>query len=112
MKNKSMKGIQSRKILLIFVMTAVALPVSKSSQMHMVSASVEGGTSDSNASDVMHLKQHKDNPTQLPINQEEAVNHINEAQSALQNGDTAGAQMHMDLAKKVLTPCNPGDPHC
>ena len=43
---------------------------------------------------------------------QEAIAHINQAQSSLQNGDTEGAQMHMDLAKKALI-CNPGDPaHC
>ena len=72
---------------------------------------VEGVTSGFNASDVMHFKQHKDNPTQTPINQEDAVDHINEAQSALENGDTAKAQMHLDLAKQALS-CNPMDPRC
>ena len=76
---------------------------------HMVLATIEGGTSGSNSSDVMRFKQHKDNPTQTPINPEEAVDHINDAQSALQNGDTEGAQKHLDLAKQALG-CNPLDP--
>jgi hypothetical protein len=43
---------------------------------------------------------------------QQAIDHINQAQSALQNGDTAGAQMHMDAARQALI-CNPGDPaHC
>jgi hypothetical protein len=33
---------------------------------------------------------------------QQAINHINQAQSALQNGDTAGAQSHLDLAKQSL----------
>jgi hypothetical protein len=41
-------------------------------------------------------------------NQQQAINHINQAQSSLQNGDTGGAQTHMDLAKQALI-CNPGD---
>jgi hypothetical protein len=40
---------------------------------------------------------------------QEAIEHINQAQSALKNGDTAGAQTHMDLAKQSLG-CNPLDP--
>jgi hypothetical protein len=40
---------------------------------------------------------------------QQAVDHINQAQSALQNGDTQGAQMHMDLAKQALG-CSPMDP--
>jgi hypothetical protein len=87
-----MIGLQSRNILLIFG-TTIALLVSTSSQMQMVSASVEGGATGSNTS----------NPNQ------EAADHINEAQSALQNGDTEGAQRHLDLAKQALG-CNPLDP--
>jgi hypothetical protein len=66
----------------------------------MVSATVEEVTDDTNA--IMKFKQHKDNPTQIPINQEETLNHINEAQAALQNGDTESAQRHLDLAKQAL----------
>lgn len=91
-----MMGTQSRNILLIFVMTAVALLVSTSPQMISAQPIEMGSTSGPNAS----------SPNQ------EGIDHINQAQSALQNGDTEGAQMHMDLAKKALTPCNPGDPHC
>lgn len=32
----------------------------------------------------------------------EAVGHINQAQSALQNGDTEGANNHLELAKQGL----------
>ncbi|MGH9987162.1 MAG: hypothetical protein ACRD8W_24715, partial [Nitrososphaeraceae archaeon] len=37
---------------------------------------------------------------------QEAIDHINQAQSALQNGDTEGAQMHMDSAKQALVSCD------
>ncbi|MDN5866644.1 MAG: YfdX family protein [Candidatus Nitrosocosmicus sp.] len=47
-----------------------------------------------------------------PYDCQEAVNHINEAKSSLQNGDTEGAQKHLDLAKQSLG-CNPiTDPRC
>jgi hypothetical protein len=39
----------------------------------------------------------------------QAIDHINQAQSALQNGDTEGANGHLDLAKQALG-CNPLDP--
>jgi hypothetical protein len=43
---------------------------------------------------------------------QQAIDHINQAQSSLQNGDTEGAQRNMNLAKNALI-CNPGDPaHC
>jgi hypothetical protein len=58
----------------------------------MLSASSEEGASGSNAS----------NPNQ------EAIDHINDAQSALQNGDAEGAQRHLDAAKKALG-CSPLD---
>jgi hypothetical protein len=64
------------------------------------------GTSQGGATDSSGSGGSSSNPNQ------EAINHINQAQSALQNGDTEGAQQYLDLAKKALTPCNPGDPHC
>ena len=33
---------------------------------------------------------------------QQAIDHINQAQSAMQNGDTEGAQGHLDLAKQAL----------
>ncbi|MGC2308060.1 MAG: hypothetical protein WA461_06635 [Nitrososphaeraceae archaeon] len=42
---------------------------------------------------------------------QEAADHINEAKSALQNGDTEGAQRHLDLAHQALG-CSPWDPRC
>ena len=43
---------------------------------------------------------------------QQAIDHINQAQSSLQNGDTEGAQRNMNLVKDALI-CNPGDPaHC
>ena len=62
----------------------------------MVSASPQTGSPESDASN----------------SSQQAVNHINQAQSALQNGDTAGAQSHLDLAKQALG-CNKIiDPNC
>jgi hypothetical protein len=61
----------------------------------MLSASVEEETSGPNAS----------NPNQ------EVIDHINDAQSALQNGDTEGAQRHLDAAKEALG-CSLLDPRC
>jgi hypothetical protein len=92
MNDKRVAGLRSENILIIFG-TAVGLLVSVSSQM--LSASSEEGASGSNAS----------NPNQ------EAIDHINDAQSALQNGDAEGAQRHLDAAKKALG-CNPLDPRC
>jgi hypothetical protein len=37
---------------------------------------------------------------------QQAIDHINQAQSSLQNGDTEGAQRNMDLAKNTLG-CTP-----
>jgi hypothetical protein len=70
----------------------IALVVSTSSSQ-MISASFQGGSPGSNASN---------------LNQE-VIDHINQAQSALQNGDTEGANGHLDLAKQALG-CNPLDP--
>jgi hypothetical protein len=84
MKNKSMTDFRLVNILLIFGMT-VALVVSTSSSQ-MISASFQEGSPGSNASN---------------LNQE-AIDHINQAQSSLQNGDTEGAQRSMDLAKNAL----------
>jgi hypothetical protein len=115
MKNKSMIGLQSRNIVLIFGTTVVALLVSISSQMQTVSASVEGGapgsnTSNSNQGALCEGCSPMDPSSGSSSNpNQEAADHINEAQSALQNGDTEGAQRHLDLAKQALG-CNPLDP--
>jgi hypothetical protein len=196
MKNKSMISLWSVNILLIFG-TTVAILFSTSSQMQMVSASVEGGAPASNTSKSSEgtgsAAQCTRNPHEPPCNQgtqqnnadiscemdpekcvppnnaeqsqggsqgvpsvsntsnsdqsaaeslnpcitdpnkckptnnaeesqgssqgttpasssggvssnsnQQAIDHINQAQSALQNGDTAGAQQHMDLAKQSL----------
>lgn len=91
--------------MLIFIGIAIAILGSAWSQL--VFATVDTLTSGSNdSSDIMKFKQHKDNPTQIPIGQEEAVNHINEAQAALQNGDIESAQRHLDLAKQALMPAS------
>lgn len=43
---------------------------------------------------------------------QQAINHINQAQSALENGDTEAAKTHMDAAKQALG-CNKTiDPNC
>jgi hypothetical protein len=120
MKNKSMIGLQLVNILLIFG-TTVALLVSTSSS-HMISASVEGGAPGSNNSnsnqgaaegcspmDPRCGPQDQPNSSGASNPNQEAADHINEAQSALQNGDTEGAQRHLDLAKQALG-CNPLDP--
>jgi hypothetical protein len=83
MNNKMIAALRLGNILIILG-TSFGLLVSVSSQM--LSASIEGRTSGPNAS----------NPNQ------EAANHINEAKSALQNGDTEGAQRHLDLAHQAL----------
>lgn len=112
-------------ILLIFG-TIVALLVSTSSQM--VSASVDGGSPGPSSSNSNQEAAEGCSPIDPRCNTEnpdsssssgassnsnqQAIYHINQAQSALQNGDTEGAQIHMDSAKKALI-CNPGDPtHC
>jgi hypothetical protein len=98
--NVMLAGLRLASVLL-FIGTAMGLVGSTWSQM--VSATVEEVTPGSNdSSDIMRFKQHKDNPTQVLENQEEALNHINEAQTALQNGDTQSAQRHLDLAKQTL----------
>jgi hypothetical protein len=43
---------------------------------------------------------------------QEAIDHINQAQSALDNGDTEGAKGHLDLAKKALGCDRAIDPNC
>jgi hypothetical protein len=143
-KYKSMIGLQSRNIVLIFGTTVVALLVSTSSSQ-MISASVEGGAPGPNNS---NSNQGAESANKCTVYQciyyqcigqsclagpeqsqggsqgtapgsssggassdsnQQAIDHINQAQSALQNGDTAGAQMHMDLAKQALG-CSPLDP--
>jgi hypothetical protein len=124
MKNKSMIGLQSRNILLIFGMTVVALLVPTSSQMQMVSASVEGSAPGANTSnsnqgaaegctpmDPRCGPQDQPNSSGASNPNQEAADHINEAKSALQNGDTEGAQRHLDLAHQALG-CGYYDPRC
>ena len=133
-----MIGLQSWNILLIFGATSVVLLVSPS-QMQLVFSSNQSqdpfkgsqvpsttlvppvfkGEQPSNSGQSQGGSQGgAPNPSDSGgdgasnSNQLQAINHINQAQSSLQNGDTEGAQMHMDSAKKALTPCNPGDPHC
>ena len=91
MKNKSKVGLQSRNLLLILGMASALFVWTYSSQM--ISASVEGGTLGSNNSN----------------SNQQAIDHINQAQSALQNGDTEGAKGHLDLAKQALG-CSYWDP--
>jgi hypothetical protein len=94
MKNKSTTDLRLVNILLIFGMTVALLVSTSSSQM--ISASVEGGTPVPNTSN----------------SNQQAIDHINQAQSALQNGDTEGANGHLDLAKQALD-CNKIiDPNC
>lgn len=89
MKNKSMVSLKSWNILVIFGTTVGLLTLA---YPQMVSATGTGEV--------------------YPPSNDEAINHINEAQSAMQNGDTEGAQRHLDLAKQALG-CNPiTDPRC
>lgn len=41
-------------------------------------------------------------PVQIGPYTDQAVEHINQAQAALQNGDTQGANNHLELAKQSL----------
>jgi hypothetical protein len=86
MNNKIIPGLRLGNMLIILG-TTLGLLFAVSSQ------TLSAQPSDPNAS----------NPNQ------EAADQINEAQSALQNGDTEGAQRHLDLAKQALG-CNPLDP--
>lgn len=85
MKKDNVNGLRLGKILIIFG-TAIGLLAWASPQVVFASISDDDGASVSNSS----------NPNQ------EAIDHINQAQSALQNGDTEGASMHMDAAKQTL----------
>lgn len=122
MKNKSMVSLlKSWNILLIFGTTAVGLLALPSSQM--VSASVVSGSNTSNSNQgaaegcnpITDPRCNTENPSSSSSgasnSNQEAIGHINEAQSALQNGDTEGAQGHLDLAKQALG-CSPIDPRC
>lgn len=85
MNNKRITQLRLGSVLVIFGV-ATGLLVSLSSEV--VSASISAS-----------------NPNQ------EAADHINEAKSALRNGDTEGAQKHLDLAHQALG-CDPWDPRC
>lgn len=52
-----------------------------------------------NASIVGHV--YNTNPTKF-VNPNIVIGHINEAQSAMQNGDTEAANNHLELAKQSL----------
>jgi hypothetical protein len=124
MKNKSTTDLRLENILLIFG-TTVALLVSTSSQMQMISASVEGGAPGPNyyqcfGESCLAGPEQSQGGSQGTApgsssggassdSNQQAIDHINQAQSSLQNGDTEGAQMHMDLAKQALG-CSPLDP--
>lgn len=88
--NKRITVLHLGSILVICGMAAAGLLTSPSSEV--VFASIEGETTGSN-------------PNQ------EAADHINEAKTALQNGDSEGAQKHLDLAHQALG-CSPWDPRC
>lgn len=92
--------------------------------MQTASASVEGGTPESNTSnsnqgaaegctpfDPRCGPQDQPNSSGASNPNQEAADHINEAKSALQNGDTGGAQRHLDLAHQALG-CGYYDPSC
>ena len=90
MNNKMVAGLRLGNTLIILG-TAVGLLASLASPM--LTTSVEGSAAASN-------------PNQ------EAIDHINQAQSALDNGDTEGAKGHLDLAKKSLGCDRAIDPNC
>jgi hypothetical protein len=103
MKNKSTTDLRLVNILLIFGMSLALLVSTSSSQT--ISASFQGGSpgpnnSNSNQSAGSSSSGASSNPNQ------QAIDHINQAQSSLQNGDTEGAQRNMDLAKNALG-CTP-----
>ena len=112
MKNKSLIGLQSWNILLIFTAAAVVLLVSPS-QIQLVFSSVyhgsqvpstplvppivpgeqsnNSGQSQGGSQDNAPNPSDGDGGGSSNSNQQQALNHINQAQSALQNGDTEGA---------------------
>lgn len=104
MKNKNFVSIS---ILLIFGTTFVGL-LALSPSNQMVWASIAGSNNSSNS----NQQEGSDscNPEDCPP-PHEAIDHINKAQSAIKNGDTEGAQKHLDLAKQSLG-CSPIDPRC
>ncbi|MGC2308325.1 MAG: hypothetical protein WA461_07975, partial [Nitrososphaeraceae archaeon] len=83
MNNKMVAGLL-RGNTLIILGTAVGLLASVASPMLAI------------ASDPCTGPSQEANPNQ------ETIDHINNAQSALDNGDTEGAKRHLDLAKKSL----------
>lgn len=115
MKNKSMVSLKSWNILLIFGTTVVGLLLAlASSQMQMVSASVESGSNTSNSNQGAaegcnpitdprcNTENLNSSSSGASNSNQQAIDHINQAQSAMQNGDTEGAQRHLDLAKQAL----------
>ncbi|MDN5866971.1 MAG: YfdX family protein [Candidatus Nitrosocosmicus sp.] len=97
MKNRNMVGLKSCNILLIFGTAIVGLLSLEPSQM--VWASIVEGSNTSNSNQERGGGCNEDGCL-------EAIGHINEAKSSLQNGDTEGAQRHLDLAKQALS-CSP-----
>ena len=87
MNNKMVAGLRLSNILIVLG-TAVGILTSVASTM--LTTPVEA----------------QSNPNQ------EAIDHITEAQSALDNGDTEGAKGHLDLAKKSLDCDRAIDPNC
>jgi hypothetical protein len=142
MKNKSMISLWSVNTLLIFGTTVALLVSTSSSQMISASVgggTPGSNTSNSNqgAGSANKCTPYKpcgseDQPNNAEQSlgssqggvpnssssgassnsNQQAIDHINQAQSSLQNGDTEGAQTNLDLAKKALG-CSPFDPaHC
>ena len=79
--------------------------------MQMVSASVESGSNTSNSNQgaaegcnpITDPRCNTDSSSSgASDSNQQAIDHINQAQSAMQNGDTEGAQGHLDLAKQAL----------
>lgn len=93
MKIKNIVNLHSVNMMLIFGTTIVGLLALEPSQM--VWASYVEGPSNPNSNQAGA-------GGCTPSSCQEAVNHINEAHSAMQNGDSEGAQRHLDLAKESL----------
>ncbi|MGH9987163.1 MAG: hypothetical protein ACRD8W_24720 [Nitrososphaeraceae archaeon] len=71
-----------------------------SSVMTAANASIENNTSDPNSNGTNDPGVIE--PGQAYIIFDQATRHINEAQAAMQNGDTEGANNHLELAKQSL----------
>jgi hypothetical protein len=89
MNNKMVAGLRLGNTLIIL---GIAVGLLASVASPMLTTSVEGSALASNSN-------------------QEAADRINDAKTALKNGDTEGAQKHLDAAHAALG-CSPWDPRC